>query len=76
MKLILEILISAILHPIAVIMMWINLAGRTDLNAPQKAIWGSSASCGGSGRSSTSSSAAARFGENEEARVVRGPSCV
>jgi hypothetical protein len=39
MKLILEILISAILHPVAVIMMWINLAGRTDLNAPQKAIW-------------------------------------
>ena len=34
-KLILEILISAILHPIAVILMWINLAGRTDLNQTQ-----------------------------------------
>jgi hypothetical protein len=39
MKLILEILVSAILHPIAVILMWINLAGRSDLNAGQKAIW-------------------------------------
>jgi hypothetical protein len=39
MKLILEILVSAILHPIAVILMWINLAGRSDLSAAQKAIW-------------------------------------
>jgi hypothetical protein len=39
MKLILEILVSAILHPIAVILMWINLAGRNDLNGLQKAVW-------------------------------------
>lgn len=39
MKLILEILVSAILHPVAVVLMWINLAGRADLTAPQKAIW-------------------------------------
>jgi hypothetical protein len=39
MKLVLEILLSAILHPIAVILMWINLAGRTDLNGLKKAIW-------------------------------------
>lgn len=39
MKLILEILVSAILHPVAVVLMWINLAGRSDLTAPQKAIW-------------------------------------
>lgn len=39
MKLVLEILVSAILHPIAVILMWINLAGRDDLNGPQKAVW-------------------------------------
>ncbi len=39
MKLVLEILISAILHPIAVVLMWINLAGRTDLTSPQKVIW-------------------------------------
>jgi hypothetical protein len=39
MKLLFEILVSAILHPVAVVMMWINLAGRTDLNPPQKVIW-------------------------------------
>jgi hypothetical protein len=39
MKLVLEILISAILHPIAVVLMWINLAGRTDLSSLQKVIW-------------------------------------
>lgn len=39
MKLILEILISVILHPVAAILMWINLAGRTDLNTSQKVIW-------------------------------------
>jgi hypothetical protein len=39
MKLVLEILMSAILHPIAVILMWINLAGRSDLNGLQKAVW-------------------------------------
>jgi len=39
MKLVLEILISAILHPIAVVLMWINLAGRTDLTSLQKVIW-------------------------------------
>jgi hypothetical protein len=39
MKLVLEILISAILHPIAVVLMWVNLAGRTDLTSLQKVIW-------------------------------------
>lgn len=39
MKLILEILISAILHPIAVVLMWLNLAGRQDLGTAQKIIW-------------------------------------
>jgi hypothetical protein len=39
LKLILEILVSAILHPIAVVLMWINIAGRSDLNQPQKIIW-------------------------------------
>jgi hypothetical protein len=38
-KLVLEILISAILHPVAVILMWIHLAGRRDLTGAQKAIW-------------------------------------
>ena len=39
LKLILEILLSAILHPIAVVLVWINLAGRSDLNRTQKIIW-------------------------------------
>jgi hypothetical protein len=39
LKLIFEILVSAILHPIAVVLMWINLAGRSDLGQAQKIIW-------------------------------------
>ena len=39
MKLVLEILLAAILHPIAVILMWIDLAAREDLSSTQKAIW-------------------------------------
>ncbi len=39
MKLLLEILISIILHPIAVVLMWLNLAGRNDLGTTQKIIW-------------------------------------
>ena len=39
MKLVLEIVLSAILHPIAVVLMWLSLARRSDLSAAQKAIW-------------------------------------
>lgn len=39
LKLVLEIVLSAILHPVAVVLMWISLAGRTDLNKGQKVIW-------------------------------------
>ncbi len=39
MKLVFEILISAILHPIAVVLMWLNLAGRSDLSGSQKIVW-------------------------------------
>jgi hypothetical protein len=39
MKLILELVLSAILHPIAVILMWLNLAGRTDLTPTKKILW-------------------------------------
>jgi hypothetical protein len=39
MKLLLEIVLSIILHPIAAILMWIDLVGRSDLNGPQKIIW-------------------------------------
>ncbi len=39
MKLFLEIVLSIILHPIAMILMWINLAGRSDMDGPKKVIW-------------------------------------
>jgi hypothetical protein len=39
MKLLLEILVAVILHPVAVVLMWINLAGRADLSAMQKTVW-------------------------------------
>lgn len=39
MKLFLEIVLSIILHPIAMILMWINLIGRTDMSGPKKVIW-------------------------------------
>ncbi|MBV8750219.1 MAG: PLDc N-terminal domain-containing protein [Candidatus Eremiobacteraeota bacterium] len=39
MKLVLEIVLAAILHPIAVILMWLDLAGREDLSSAQKIIW-------------------------------------
>lgn len=39
MKLVLEILIAIILHPIAFILALINILGRSDLNDAQKVIW-------------------------------------
>ncbi|HZO92693.1 MAG TPA: hypothetical protein VFB22_02910 [Candidatus Baltobacteraceae bacterium] len=39
MKLILQILVAVILHPIAVVLMWLNLAGRSDLGTAQKIVW-------------------------------------
>jgi Na+/melibiose symporter-like transporter len=39
MKLLLEILLSIILHPIAMILMWINLAARADMSGGKKVIW-------------------------------------
>ena len=39
MKLLLEILLAIILHPIAVILAWINLAGRGDLSDGKKIGW-------------------------------------
>jgi len=39
MKLVLEIVLSVILHPIAMILMWINLAGRSDMDGLKKVIW-------------------------------------
>jgi len=39
MKLSLEILLSIILHPIAMILMWINLIVRGDLSTSTKVVW-------------------------------------
>jgi hypothetical protein len=38
MKKVLELLVCFI-HPIAVILMWINLAGRSDLTGLEKVVW-------------------------------------
>ena len=39
MKLLLEILLSIILHPIAMVLMWINVLGRSDLDGTKKLVW-------------------------------------
>lgn len=39
MKLLLEIVIAIILHPVAVVLLWINLLGRSDLTTAQKLVW-------------------------------------
>jgi hypothetical protein len=39
MKLLIEFILALILHPIAVVLMWIDLAGREDLGGAQKTIW-------------------------------------
>lgn len=39
MKLLIEILLSIFLHPIAMVLMWINLLGRGDMDATKKLIW-------------------------------------
>ncbi len=39
MKTLLELLVC-FLHPVAVILMWVNLAGRSDLTGLEKVVWG------------------------------------
>ncbi len=39
MKIFIEVLLSIFLHPIAMILMWLNLAGRSDLPKDRKIIW-------------------------------------
>lgn len=39
MKLLLEILLSLFLHPIAMILMWINLIARGDMTTFTKVVW-------------------------------------
>ena len=40
MKRLTEAIVSIVLHPIAMVLAWINMAGRSDLGAGQKIIWG------------------------------------
>jgi hypothetical protein len=39
MKLLLEILLSIFLHPIAMVLMWISLISRQDMDTTKKVIW-------------------------------------
>jgi len=39
MKLLLEILLSIVLHPIAMVLMWINLLTRGDMSTLTKVVW-------------------------------------
>ena len=39
MKVLFEILISVILHPIALILMLLNILGRSDLDGGKKIVW-------------------------------------
>lgn len=39
MKRLFEILLSIFLHPIAMILMWIQLARREDMSGPKKLTW-------------------------------------
>ena len=39
MKIVLEIVVSAILHPLAVILMWIDLTRRSDIGRAKKILW-------------------------------------
>jgi hypothetical protein len=39
LKLLLQILLAVILHPIAVVLMWLNIASRDDLTTVEKVIW-------------------------------------
>jgi hypothetical protein len=38
-KLLIEFVIALILHPLAVILAWINIAGRSDMGFVQKVLW-------------------------------------
>ncbi len=39
MKLLLEILLSIFLHPVAMVLMWISLISRQDMTTGKKVIW-------------------------------------
>ena len=39
MKFIIEALLAIFLHPIAVVLVWIDLLGRNDIGGAQKIVW-------------------------------------
>jgi hypothetical protein len=39
MKLLIEFVVAIVLHPLAVVLCWINLAGRSDLGITRKTLW-------------------------------------
>ncbi len=39
MKGILEVIVSVVLHPIALVLAWVNIVGRSDLGGGQKLLW-------------------------------------
>jgi len=39
MKLLIEILIAIVLHPIAVILVWLDLLSRSDIGRAKKVVW-------------------------------------
>lgn len=39
MKLLIEVLLSLILHPVAVVLTWINILGRSDMSTARKVVW-------------------------------------
>jgi hypothetical protein len=39
MKVLLEVLLSVFLHPVAMVLMWINLAVRQDIDGSRKFVW-------------------------------------
>lgn len=40
MKLLLECLVAIVLHPVAVVLVWIDEARRTDMTMTAKVVWG------------------------------------
>jgi hypothetical protein len=38
-KTLIEIVLAIVLHPLAVILVWINLAGRSDIGLFKKVLW-------------------------------------
>lgn len=39
MKILVEVVLAIFLHPVAVVLAWINLAGRSDIGGIQKLVW-------------------------------------